>query len=50
MPTATAVMKEYVVKTMGFEEHNIIYVEDAALSKLNEILLWNRRRAAGEAV
>ncbi len=32
-----AVMKEYVVKTMGFEEHNIIYVEDAALSKLNEI-------------
>ena len=32
-----AVMKEYVVRTMGFEEGNIIYAEDATLSKLNEI-------------
>ena len=32
-----AVMKEYVIRTMGFEEGNIIYAEDATLSKLNEI-------------
>lgn len=30
-------MKEYVRRVMGFEENNIIYVEDAPLSKLNEI-------------
>ncbi len=31
------VMKEYVLRTMGFDENNIIYVENATLSKLNEI-------------
>jgi hypothetical protein len=31
------IMKEYVLHTMGFEEGNVIYAEDATLSKLNEI-------------
>jgi hypothetical protein len=31
------VMKEYVLRTMGFDEANVIYAENATLSKLNEI-------------
>lgn len=31
------VMKEYVLRTMGFEEGNIIYAENASLSRFNEI-------------
>ena len=30
-------MKEYLVKTMGFDARNIIYEENASLSKFNEI-------------
>ena len=31
------VMKEYLIRAMGYEESNIIYAENASLSKLNEI-------------
>ncbi len=31
------VMKEYLIRAMGYEESNVIYVENASLSKLNEI-------------
>lgn len=31
------VMKEYVLRTMGFDENNVIYAENTTLSKLNEI-------------
>ncbi len=31
------IMKEYLIHAMGYEESNIIYVENASLSKLNEI-------------
>jgi hypothetical protein len=31
------IMKEYLVRTMGFDEGNIIYAENTTLSKLNEI-------------
>jgi hypothetical protein len=31
------IMKEYLIKTFGYEPDNIIYAEDATLSKFNEI-------------
>lgn len=36
------IMKEYLTRTMGFDSENIIYAEDATLSKFNEIFGTDR--------